>query len=543
MSYSARPYQSDFISAVDAEFARVDSTLGVMATGLGKTVAFSTIARDWHTGAVMVIAHRDELIKQAAEKIASITGQEPWIEKAEQTIDRCEYWSHSNIVVTSAQSMGGKGSKRRDRVFRWAGDKFGGFRLVIVDEAHRFTPGSQYDRVLQELRERTPAPVKLLGVTATPRRTDDQSLGGVFQSCAYQYGIADAIRDGWLVPIRQQSVRVQSLDFSSLHTKRNAHGEADFTESELEKILMEEKALHEMAAATHEHCGDRQGLVFCASVAHAKSMAAVLERYVGEKRVGFVCGETPDRERKDLIGRYKTGDVRFLCNCGVFTEGFDAPSTSAVIMGRPTKSLLLYTQIVGRGTRPLGGTVDGVDDGKARRAAIAQSGKPDCLVLDFVGNAGRHKLVNCIDVLGGDMPAEVRLAASDLLDNGDVMAALKAAQLDSKLAREAKAFRQRREREERAVMDEWNAWRVNHKRKHVRAVGVEYEARDVDPFNSRATSGYSPKNTLPADAPFKWQIDFLVEHNWTPERAAKLTRGQAFGICNRIKKGLARAGS
>lgn len=541
MSYQARPYQSDFISAVDAEFARVDSTLGVMATGLGKTVAFSTIARDWNAGAVMVMAHRDELIKQAAEKIAAITAQEPWIEKAEQTIERCEYWSHSNVVITSAQSMGGRGSKRRDRVFRWAAEKFGGFRLIIVDEAHRFTPGSQYDRVVQEFRERSPVPVKLLGVTATPRRTDDQSLGGVFESCAYQYGIADAIRDGWLVPIRQQSVRVQSLDFSALKTKRNGLGDADFSESELEKILLEEKALHEMAAATHRHCGDRQGLVFCASVAHAKSMAAVLERYYGERRVGFVCGETPERDRKDLIGRYRAGDVRMLCNCGVFTEGFDAPSTSAVVMGRPTKSLLLYTQIVGRGTRPLGGTVDGVADGKARRAAIAQSDKPDCLVLDFVGNAGRHKLVNCIDVLGGEMPAEVRLAASDLLDNGDVLAALNAAALDSELAREAKAFRQRREREERAVMDEWTAWRANHKRKHVRATGVEYEARDVDAFNAAATGSYVAKSNLPVDHPFRWQTEFLLRNGWDAARVAKLTRGQAFGICKRIKGGLANA--
>lgn len=542
MSYALRPYQSDCLRAITGEFANVNSTLAVMATGLGKTVCFASLARDWNAGGVMVVAHRDELISQAAAKIEAITGEQPWIEKADKTVEKSDsMFSGSNVIVTSAQSMGQASGKRRQRVYSWAGHKFGGVRLVVVDEAHRFAPGTQYDRVVKELRDSSPHDVKLLGVTATPRRTDDRSLGSVFDSCAYQYAIADAIKDGWLCPIKQRAIYVKGLDFSRLKTRRSAGGEMDFSEQELQAILMEEKSLHEMVAATKEHVGDRQGLVFCSGVEHAKAMATMLRRYMGNDCAEFVHGGTPPIDRKRIIQRYAAGELKFIANCGVLTEGFDAPATSLIVMARPTKSLLLYTQIIGRGTRPLPSVVDGVDPATARRGAIAASAKADCLVLDFVGNAGRHKLVNCIDVLGGaNLSDEQRDAANAILQaGGDVSQALGAAGMECELAREMKAFRQSRQKEEQALATEMQMWRNEHKRAAIRADRIDYEVRDVDAFDRRDTGDYQSPMAKTVELPLKWQIDLLCANGWEPERATKLSRGQAFGICKRIKAKLA----
>ncbi len=545
MSYSLRPYQRDCLRAIGDQFTRVDSTLAVMATGLGKTVCLASLAKDWKAGGVMVVAHRDELVSQAVRTVEATTGQRPWVEKADKTTEKSDsMFSGSNVIVTSAQSMGQASSKRRDRVFKWAGHKFGGIRLVIVDEAHRFAPGTQYDRVVTELRKSSPNPVKLLGVTATPRRTDERSLGNVFESCAYQYAIGDAIKDGWLVPIRQRAVYVKGLDFSRIKSRRNAGGEIDFSEQELQAILMEEKSLHEMVAATKEHVGDRQGLVFCSGVEHAKAMSTMLRRYIGGDCAEFIHGCTPPADRRRIIERYAAGELKFIANCGVLTEGFDAPATSLIVMARPTKSLLLYTQIIGRGTRPLPGVVDGIESCSARKAAIASSTKPECLVLDFVGNAGRHKLINCIDVLAGTVLSDdERIAACAAAEAGaPVVAAIGMAAVECELAKEMKAFRQHRQKEEQAVATEMHMWRNECKRIGIRADRVDYEAREIDAFDRRDTGDFRPTNQRMIERPFKHQIDLLCSVGWTPERAAKLSRGQAFGICKKIKARLAGGG-
>jgi len=318
----------------------------------------------------------------------------------------------------------------------------------------------------------------------------------------------------------------------------------DFSEQELQAILMEEKSLHEMVAATKEHVGDRQGLVFCSGVEHAKAMATMLRRYMGNDCAEFVHGGTPCIDRKRIIKRYAAGELKFIANCGVLTEGFDAPATSLIVMARPTKSRLLYTQIIGRGTRPLPSVVDGVDPATARRGAIAASAKADCLVLDFVGNAGRHKLVNCIDVLGGaNLSDEQRDAANAILQaGGDVSQALGAAGMECELAREMKAFRQSRQKEEQALATEMQMWRNEHKRAAIRADRIDYEVRDVDAFDRRDTGDYQSPMAKTVELPLKWQIDLLCANGWEPERATKLSRGQAFGICKRIKAKLADRG-
>src|SRR5512133_550315 len=120
----------------------------------------------------------------------------------------------------------------------------------------------------------------------------------------------------------------------------------------------------------------------------------------------WVCGKTEREERRRVLAEFAAGKVQVVCNCGVLTEGFDDPGVEVIIMGRPTKSRSLYSQMVGRSTRPLPGVVDGPETAGARRAAIAASPKPSCLVVDFVGNAGKHKLVTSADILGGKVSEE-----------------------------------------------------------------------------------------------------------------------------------------
>src|SRR6185369_10554713 len=157
---------------------------------------------------------------------------------------------------------------------------------------------------------------------------------------------------------------------------------------------------------------------FTASVVQAEACCNILNRAV-PGMAEWVCGATEKKKRAEILERFAHGRTAVVCNCGVLTEGFDDPGVEVVIMGRPTKSRSLYSQMVGRSTRPLPGVVDGPETAEERRAAIAASAKPSCLVVDFVGNAGRHKLVTSADILGGKVSeAALELAMERALKAG-----------------------------------------------------------------------------------------------------------------------------
>jgi superfamily II DNA or RNA helicase len=217
---------------------------------------------------------------------------------------------------------------------------------------------------------------------------------------AFDYEVLDAIHDGWLVPIEQQMVHVEGLDYSSIRTTAG-----DLNGGDLAAVMEAEKNLQQMASASLAIIGQRRSLVFTASVKSAEMTAEIFNRH----RAGmasWVCGKTDREERRRVLADFAAGKLQVVCNCGVLTEGFDDPGVEVVIMGRPTKSRSLYSQMVGRSTRPLPGVVDGPETAEARRGAIAGSAKPSCLVVDFVGNAGRHKLVTSADILGGKVSEE-----------------------------------------------------------------------------------------------------------------------------------------
>ena len=458
-----RTYQAEAINRVFQDLDRARSTLVVLPTGTGKTIVFACVIQRWldeNPGKrALVIAHREELIFQAADKIERVTNESPAVEMGElkadgtfevarvvvstvQTLNagpvckKCRgtavypppsevpegletLWQPESIEEASAMRgrekcnacMGG----RVCRMLRFPVEQFG---LVVIDEAHH-SPAVSYRRVVERFSQ-----AKLVGVTATPDRHDEEALGQVFESVAYVYEIVNAIDDGYLVPIDQQLVRVEGLDFSSCRTTAGDLNQGDLekammpaadvdkskselSQEDLEAIQREEKLLHAIVDPTIQIAGDRPTLIFTASVAHAERVSEIINRW---RKDAAVCihGKTDSEERRHNLRRYKQGEFQFLVNCGIFLEGFDETRISVVAVARPTKSRALYSQMIGRGTRPLDGLVDGDHhDSLSRKEAVAISSKSALLVLDFVGNSGRHKLMTCADILGGNYSDDV----------------------------------------------------------------------------------------------------------------------------------------
>ena len=387
-----RPYQSAASDAIFKEWLEHDSTLVVMPTGGGKTILFADVIRRVFPRRALVIAHREELIFQARDKIERVTGLKASVEMGEYGAEG-GLFAMARVVVSTIQTQcsGGDGG---GRMTKFDPSQFG---LLIIDEAHHATSPT-YRRVIDYYR--TNPALKVLGVTATPDRADEQALGQVFQSVAYDYEVLDAIHDGWLVPIEQQMVHVEGLDYSSIRTTAG-----DLNGGDLAAVLEAEKNLQQMASASVAIIGGRRALVFTASVKAAEMTAEIFNRH-REGMAAWVCGKTDREERRRTLTEFAAGKWQVVCNCGVLTEGFDDPGVEVVIMGRPTKSRSLYSQMVGRSTRPLPGVVDGPETAEARKAAIAASAKASCLVVDFVGNSGKHKLITSADILGGKVSEE-----------------------------------------------------------------------------------------------------------------------------------------
>lgn len=384
-----RAYQAEALDGIRTQLEANDSTLLVMATGLGKTIVFAqTVKERMEFGRVMVLVHREELLSQAWRHLKSVTGCEPDVEMADYRANTYGAF-RSKIVVSTIQTqiagMAGKG-----RMTKFKPDEF---NLVVIDEAHH-SAAKSYKRVIEYYRQNPD--LKILGVTATPDRADEKALGQIFDTVAYEYDICEGIDDGWLVPIRQQSVYVDGLDYSSVRTTAG-----DLNGADLARVLEFEETLHRIASPTIELCGDKKALVFAASLAQAERLTEILNRHKpGSAK--WVHGGTPKETRRDLFPEYANGGFQFLVNVGVATEGFDEPGIEVVVMARPTKSRSLYAQMVGRGTRVLPGLVEGLDGPEHRKSVIRESNKPSLEVIDFVGNAGRHKLVTSADILGGN---------------------------------------------------------------------------------------------------------------------------------------------
>lgn len=388
-----RDYQAEAVVAVFNEWEERNSTLVVCPTGTGKTQIFCDVIRRMQPKRAMVLAHRGELITQAVNRLRNDFGIHADIEMADFTADEF-YHNRAPVVVSTIQTQcAGNGGHGRMKIF----DPHD-FGLVICDEAHHYTSPS-FRRVLDYYKQNPD--LKILGVTATPDRADEQALGQVFESVAYDYEILDAIHDGWLVPVDQKMVHIEGLDFSAIRTTAG-----DLNGADLAAVMEAEKNLQGIAAASIDIIGtDKRTLVFTVTVKQAEMLSEIFNRH-RPNMSEWICGKTPKPERHRIFQNFDSGRTQVLVNVGVATEGYDNPAVEVIVQGRPTKSRCLYAQIIGRSLRPLKGVVDGLETAEQRKEAIASSPKPSALVLDFVGNAGRHKLMTTADILGGKVSDE-----------------------------------------------------------------------------------------------------------------------------------------
>ena len=340
---------------------------GVMPTGAGKTTTFVDLSETWlreNPGRrVVVMAHRTELIEQAAARVKAHTGLPVGVVKAERNQTRAP------IVVASVQTLASGGGRRARQI--------ADVGLVVVDEAHR-SPARTYVDALQTFGCYREGGALALGVTATLSRTDRLSLGAVWQSVVEGPTIMDGVRDGWLVRPHGLLVRVEDLSFRNVRTTAG-----DYRAADLGEALVDSLAPTRIAEAYREHAADRQGIVFTPTVAAAQVVCAALVTAGFTAEV--VHGGTPGGERAAIIERYKRRQCQILVNCMVFTEGTDLPATSCIVVARPTKSNGLYIQMVGRGLR-------------------VAAGKTDCLVLDVCGASKRNRLQAHIDLFGDKDP-------------------------------------------------------------------------------------------------------------------------------------------
>lgn len=394
MELTLRPYQEEAATACLA-MSETRPALLVLPTGMGKTVVMVEMARRMCARVakpVLLLVHREELAAQAKARLER-DGFWVLVEKAEQRPPPAQIveaaTQRPTVVIGSVPTMRQKQRRQRLRPDL--------FSLIMVDEAHHAIAKS-YRGVLEHFE----APV--IGVTATAGR---KGLADHFQ-VAYQKTLLEGVEGGWLVPPRFFVVENSAWDLSGLRIC----GGRDVSDAELAESFGEE-AFAEFVRLLEETLREHgQGLVFTPSVAAAAQAA----RWLAARAVSaaFVEAKTPADDRRRMVERFRAGHLTALCNCGVLTEGFDAPDSRVVAMARPTKSQTLYTQIIGRGLRPLAAVIAGVESAKERRERIAASDKPYAFILDVQGTGARFadKLVSPASLLPG--VEQVEEAASKL---------------------------------------------------------------------------------------------------------------------------------
>ena len=361
-----RPYQEAARQAIHTQWnSGVQRTLLVLPTGTGKTIVFAAVVEDAVRAGrrVLILAHRGELLDQAADKIRRSTGLASAVEKAESSCLGSWY----RVVVGSVQSL-----QRPQRLEPFPHDYFG---TIVIDEAHHaITDG--YRRVLDWFPE-----ADVLGVTATPDRGDMRNLGEVFGSLAYEYKLTEAIRDGFLCRIMAQTIPLQ-LDISTVGMSGG-----DYAVGELGGAL--DPYLDQIAAEMARYCKDRKTVVFLPLIKTSQKFRDILNAH------GFNAAEVNGQsaDRAEVLADFEAGKYNVLCNSMLLTEGWDCPSVDCVVVLRPTKVRSLYSQMVGRGTR-------------------LSPGKKDLLLLDFLWLTDRHELCRPADLI-----CEDRAVAQQMTDN------------------------------------------------------------------------------------------------------------------------------
>lgn len=358
MGYNMRPYQAEARKAIHTEWDNGHlKTLLVLPTGTGKTIVFAAVTEDQvrDGSRVLVLAHRGELLEQAADKIQKVTGLRSAVEKAEETC--LDSWYR--VVVGSVQSL-----ERPDRLGRFPENYFG---TIIIDEAHHAVTDG-YQRIIEHFPD-----ARVLGVTATPDRGDMRNLGEVFDSLAYEYKLTQAIKDGFLCPIMAQTIPLK-LDISQVQMSGG-----DFAVQGLGTAL--DPYLDQIASEMQTACKNRKTVVFLPLIKTSQKFRDILCMH--GFRAAEVNGTSDDRA--EVLADFSAGKYNVLCNSMLLTEGWDCPSVDCIVVLRPTKVRSLYSQMVGRGTR-----------------LSPETGKKDLLLLDFLWLTERHELCRPADLICED---------------------------------------------------------------------------------------------------------------------------------------------
>lgn len=382
--YPLRSYQIEALEHVSKRFLEggISRLLVEHPTGLGKTVLAASLLRqpaiaEWlatfpsNRRRLLFLAHRRELLEQAAQKFRAVNPS------LRVEVEQGDQWAtkRADVIVASVATLAHPNGSRLNRIDPED------VRIVVVDEAHHAVAPS-YRRVLApfgfcssvesgDLVQGTGR--LLLGVTATPNRSDGQGLQSVFDEIAHSLSLQQMIEDGHLSRLRAyQVMTTTSVDDVPLQS-------GDFVTAALSRAVNTAERNASAVDAYLRFGDDRQALVFAVDVAHASALANCFE--ASGVAAATVSGATSLAERSEAIARFRSGAIRVLTNCMVLTEGFDAPELSCVVMARPTKSALLYRQMIGRGTRvaPL---------------------KTDCLILDLIDNTSKHSLQTMGTLLG-----------------------------------------------------------------------------------------------------------------------------------------------
>ncbi len=357
--YELRPYQQEAVEAVLRYFQKQrEPGLIVLPTGAGKSLVIAELARI-AKGRVLVLAHVKELVEQNHNKYESYQLQAGIYSAG---LDRKD--KDTKVIFGSIQSVA-----RGDAAL------FESFSLLIIDECHRVSveEATQYAQVIQKLRKSNPL-ICILGLTATPYRL---GLGWIYQyhhkgilrtqedrffkKCIYELSLSTMIRNRYLTPPIKIDSPVASYDFSSLKLRS---GQGSFAMKDVEHLLKDQgRVTPGIVANIMEMAQDRQGvMIFTSSVRHAEEILS----HLPESEAGLVVGETSSQQRDHIINLFKARQIKYLVNVSVLTTGFDAPHVDLIAILRPTESVSLYQQIIGRGLR-------------------LSEGKLDCLILDYTG--------------------------------------------------------------------------------------------------------------------------------------------------------------
>lgn len=374
-----RPYQVEAMDAVTAAWRRgLMRPAVVLPTGAGKTVVFAHLIVAWldlnPDWRAVVLAHRTELIDQAAERLHDVApGLSVGIIKAHQN------QTLARVLVASVQTLR---NEARRKMLRNVG-------MIVIDECHHAV-ASSYLAVLAHWPN-----ALVVGFTATMTRGDDLALGEVWQDVVYMRSIAEMIRDGYLVRPRGIHVYVDSMDMSQVRMT----SKKDYRESDLGAAIEGSLAPEAIAQAIRKYSPERQTIVFCPTVASAKVVADAIT--VVGLSVATIYGEMPTPERRQALKSFRAGEIHTLVNCMVLTEGTDLPMACTCVIARATTHVGLYIQMAGRVLRLF-------------------PGKDEALIIDVVGVSQKHALIAPVELFGEDAKPKVDRAQPETDDDDDL---------------------------------------------------------------------------------------------------------------------------